>query len=140
MNNLDQFYFVFICNIPIHLEYHTSESLHHFPHSDAVSETLSYDWVVLGHHLVNQGAPGRDDCGQVCQGENTDLVSPDTLAPSVSVPPGKAVFGDRLKVLGDSPGAALLAQSQSVDIDPGQGGEHVLIRYFSLLGPFWRIK
>ena len=92
--------------------------------------------------LVNQGAPGRDDGGQVRQGENTDLVSPDTLAPSVSVPPGKAVFGDRLQVLGHSPGATPLAQSQSksVNIDPGQGGDHMLIWYCSLLGPFWRSK
>ena len=92
--------------------------------------------------LVNQGAPGRDDCCQVFQGENTEIVSPDSFAPSVSVPPVKAVFGDRLQVLGDSPGDAPLAhsQSKSVDIDPGQGGDHMLIRYASLLGPFWRSK
>ena len=104
------------------------------PLPDAVSEALSYGWIMSGHHLFDHGAPGPDDCGQVCNGEHTDTASPNSTAPSL--PSCKAVFGDRDQVLGHSPAAINLGQG--VKSDPGQCGYHMLVSNPGELGPFCR--
>ena len=116
--------------------FHRSHLLCQVPSPDTVPEALSYGRVMLGHHLVDQGTFGLDDCGKVCNGEHTDTMPPDSPAPSL--PFCKAVFGDRDQVLGHCPAAIDLGQG--VKSHPSQGGHHMFIRNFSELGPICKQK